>query len=138
MNVDEKVGIPELISDEGTNNGEFSVVRLPTEVDLANSSDVLASMLATIIHGGCHLVVDARDVRFLDSSGLNALVRARERTENLGGSMHLVAASRRLRRLLEITQLDQVLHRVDSVDAAVSCLSNETGEHLCGAGSALV
>jgi anti-anti-sigma factor len=126
MTVHEQVRTVELSS-----GGEFSVVRLPAEIDLANCSVVLASLLGTISRGSAHLVVDARDVRFIDSSGLNALVRARERTEAMDGSMHLVAASRRLRRLLEITRLDRVLHRVDAVEDAIACLASPTGAHIC-------
>ncbi|MDQ1628267.1 MAG: hypothetical protein QOI54_2011 [Actinomycetota bacterium] len=111
--------------------GEFSVVRLPEEVDLATSSQVLGSLLSTINRGGPHLVVDARDVRFMDSAGINALVRARERIEAMQGSLHVVAASRRLRRLLEITGMERVLHRVDTVDAAIACLTDSRAGHTC-------
>jgi anti-sigma B factor antagonist len=109
----------------------FSVVRLPAEVDLSNASDVLNELLFTINRGGTHLVVDAGEVRFMDSSALNALVRARQRTEAMNGSLHLVAPSVRLRRLLEISRLDRILRRVDSVEDAAACLANPTGEHLC-------
>jgi anti-sigma B factor antagonist len=109
----------------------FSVVCLPAEVDLSNASDVLNDLLFTINRGGTHLIVDAGEVRFMDSSALNALVRARHRTDAMEGSLHLVAPSARLRRLLEISRLERILRRVDSVQDAVACLANPTGEHLC-------
>ena len=118
--------------------GEFSIVRLPDELDLEVSSEVVDRLLSTINRVGPHLVVDARDVRFMDSSGINALIRARERAEAMGGSMHLVAAGRRMRRLLEITRLEDVLHRVDTIDAALACLSNGSGTHVCDLPSATV
>jgi len=117
--------------DQPVTTGEFSIIRLPDELDLAVSSDVLGRLLSTINRAGPHVVVDARDVRFMDSSGLNALVRARERAEASGGSLHLVAAGRRMRRLLEITRLERVLHRVDTIDAALACLTNGSGRHVC-------
>jgi anti-sigma B factor antagonist len=92
---------------------------------------VLTDLLSTINRGGTHLIVNAQDVRFMDSSALNALLRARQRTEAMNGSLHVVAPSRRLRRLLEISRLDRVLRRVDTVEHAVACLANPTGEHLC-------
>jgi anti-sigma B factor antagonist len=109
----------------------FSVVRLPAEVDLSNASDVLDGLLSTINRGGTHLIVDARAVRFMDSSALNALLRARRRTEAMNGSLHVVAPGHRLRRLLEISRLDSILRRVDSVENAVACVSSPTGQHLC-------
>jgi anti-anti-sigma factor len=111
--------------------GEFAIVRLPDEVDLGVSSQVVDSLLSTINRVGPHLVVDARDVRFMDSAGLNALVRARERAEVMGGSLHLVAESRRLRRLLEIARLEGALHRVDTLEQALACLTNLSDTHSC-------
>jgi stage II sporulation protein AA (anti-sigma F factor antagonist) len=117
--------------DQPVATGQFSIVRLPDEVDLAASSEVVDRLLSTINRLGPHLVVDARDVRFMDSSGLNALVRARERAEAMGGSLHLVAAGRRMRRLLHITRLERTLHRVDTIDAALACLTSGSGTHTC-------
>lgn len=111
--------------------GEFSIVRLPQEIDLGNASEVLESMLSTLNRGNGDLVVDARDVRFMDSSGLNALVRARERADALSGSLHLVAASSRMRRLLEITRLTGLLRRVDTVEDAVACLAGRAAGQDC-------
>jgi stage II sporulation protein AA (anti-sigma F factor antagonist) len=113
---------------------ELAVVRLPEEVDLANSPELLESLLSTIDRGGAHIVVDGRDVRFMDSSGLNALVRARQRAEETGGAFHLVAAQRKLRRLLELTALDGFLHRVDTVEEAATCTADGSDHHVCGAG----
>jgi stage II sporulation protein AA (anti-sigma F factor antagonist) len=107
------------------------VVELPPEVDLSNASEVLAGLLSAINRGATHLIVDARAVRFMDSSGLNALVRARQRTEAMSGSLHVVAPNHRLRRLLEISRLDRVLRRVDSIEEARACLANPTGAHQC-------
>lgn len=106
-------------------------MRLPDEVDLSNASEVLADLLSTINRGGTHLIVDAQAVRFMDSSALNALLRARQRTEAMQGSLHVVAPSHRMRRLLEISRLDRILRRVDSVEHAVACVANPGGEHLC-------
>jgi anti-sigma B factor antagonist len=92
---------------------------------------VLNGLLSTINRGGAHLIIDAQGVAFMDSSALNALIRARQRTEAMDGSLHVVAPGRRLRRLLEISRLERILRRVDSVDHALACLANPTGQHLC-------
>ena len=109
------------------------MVELPPEIDLSNASEVLAGLLSAINRGGEHLIVDARAVLFMDVSALNALVRARQRTEAMNGSLHLVAPHLRLRRLLEISRLDRVLRRVDSIEEARACLANPTGAHQCDA-----
>lgn len=114
-----------------TASGQFCVVRLPEEVDLAVASNVLESLLSTITRGGPHLVVDASDVTFMDSSGLNALVRARDRAEAMGGSLHVVAPEGQVRRVLEVSRLDRTLHRVDDLDTALACLTTGRDTHVC-------
>jgi anti-anti-sigma factor len=114
-----------------TPDSTIAVVRLPPEVDLASSGEVRDQLLSTVNRGGIHLVVDATAVTFMDSSGVNALVRARERTERLGGSIHVVTTSRPVRRVLEITQLDRVLALVPTVDDAMACLAHPATIHSC-------
>lgn len=107
------------------------VVRLPAEVDLATAPELRDQMLAALNRDGAHLVVDALDVTFMDSSGVNALVRARERAATLGGSLHVVTRSPTVRRVLQITGLEERLGVVGSVEAAQDCLRHPETIHTC-------
>jgi anti-sigma B factor antagonist len=57
--------------------GVAAVVAVAGELDLANASGLGAS-LAALLRAGRDVVVDMRELRFADSSGLAALVRARD------------------------------------------------------------
>ena len=111
-----------------------SLVRLPAEVDIASAPALRDELLAALSHDGVHLVVDAVDVTFMDSSGVNALVRARERAAALDGSLHVVAGSAGVRRVLEITGLDERLGLVGSLEVAFACAANPTTVHTCAPG----
>jgi stage II sporulation protein AA (anti-sigma F factor antagonist) len=111
-----------------------ALVRMPTEVDMANAPALRDELLAALDHDGVHLVVDALDVTFMDSSGVNALVRARERAAALEGSLHVVAGSPGVRRLLEITGLDERLGLVGSLEVAFACAASPTTVHTCTPG----
>lgn len=111
-----------------------AVVRLPTEVDIAVAAALRDSLLTALHRDGAHLVADARAVTFMDSSGVNALVRARERALNLGGSLHVVATSPSVRRVLEITHLDEHLGLVPSLEEAFACLAHPQTVHTCRPG----
>ena len=52
------------------------------------------------------VVIDLSDVVFMDSSGLQELVRLNNRTRELGLEMVLAHPSQPVRRLLELTGLD--------------------------------
>jgi anti-anti-sigma factor len=93
-------------------------------------------LLSSVNRGGVHLIVDATAVTFMDSSGVNALVRARERAEHLGGSIHVVTTSRAVLRVLQVTQLDRLMGVVPSLDAALACVSRPATIHSCSAPAA--
>lgn len=111
------------------------VLRLPAEVDLAVAQQVRDDLTSSITADGPHLVVDAGDVTFMDSSGVNALVHAHEKAAGLGGSMHVVATGTAVRRVLEITGLTRRLGLVSTVDDAFNCLNEPGPTHTCAAGT---
>jgi anti-anti-sigma factor len=107
------------------------LVRMPTEVDLATAPALRDELLGALNRDGVHLVVDALDVTFMDSSGVNALVRARERAAALDGSLHVVTGSPGVRRVLQITGLDERLGLVGSLEVAFACASDPATVHTC-------
>jgi len=119
------------MSTESVSAGAVAIVKLPAEVDLASAPAVRDELLSSVNRGGVHLIIDATETTFLDSSGINALLRARERTERLGGSLHLVTTSRAVLRVLEITQLDRVIVVVPTVDSAQRCVEQPDTIHTC-------
>jgi anti-anti-sigma factor len=108
-----------------------SLVRLPAEIDLTSAPELRDEMLAALNRDGAHLVVDAQDVTFMDSSGINALVRARERALALGGSLHVVTRHPAVLRVLQITGLEERLGVVGSLEAAYACLLHPETVHTC-------
>jgi len=56
-----------------------------------------------------YLVLDLTQVRFMDSSGLAALVAVRRRLQSLGGSVVVVCGEGVVQRVLKLTGLDKVL-----------------------------
>jgi len=109
---------------------EVGVVRLPTEVDLQTAPAVRDELMASL-NRCAHLVVDATGVAFMDSSGINALVRAKERADRLDGTVHVVATGRAVVRVLALTQLTRVLGVVPRTDVALRCVADPVPGHTC-------
>lgn len=107
-----------------------AVVRLPDEVDLQTAPAVRDELMVALSRYP-HVVVDATAVTFMDSTGINALVRAKERADRLEGSLHVVATGRPVLRVLSITQLSRVLGVVSTTDEALHCVSTPETVHTC-------
>ena len=87
---------------------------------------------------GARLALDLTGVTFIDCSGVNALLASCRDARRLGGSMRVAGASPRVRRLIEITGLEQVLGvmpasqrsvQADSGISAADTLRRLRGEH---------
>jgi len=80
-----------------------AVVSLTGELD-ADTAVALQHQLATLVlQGRRHVVLDLADVPFMDSSGLNSILRARSETVRYDGRLLLAAPGPAVRRLLELT-----------------------------------
>ncbi len=90
--------------------GGHVVVSLTGEIDLAVKTEVAASFEdAMALVPVPHILVDVSGVTFMDSSALGALAVAVNRVRALGGTLSVIGASDRIRRLLHIVQLDRLL-----------------------------
>jgi anti-sigma B factor antagonist len=69
------------------------------------------------------IILDLRDLSFIDSAGLGALIAARTSTANRGAEIKLANLTKKIRDALSITKLVTVFDVYDSVDAAVNAYS---------------
>jgi anti-sigma B factor antagonist len=93
--------------------GEIDLTTAPALIDAIESD--LGPTAPTCV------VIDLSEVRFLDSSGLNALVRLQRTLEGRGTTMRLVSPSDGIiRQVFEITELVEPLRVVDSLDDALA------------------
>lgn len=81
---------------------ERIVVTITGMLDL-RAVDQLRTQLAALVNDDVRLVIDLGAVEFLDSSGLRALLSARQDVVDRGGSMALRGQSERVQRILEVT-----------------------------------
>ena len=86
-----------------------AVVSAPAQVDVRNAGDVLASLLSVIREGPATLIVDLTATAFCDSAGLNSLIQAFRRAGADGIEMRLAVSGPAVRRILEVTGIDQLI-----------------------------
>jgi anti-anti-sigma factor len=89
-------------------NGVTSIA-LSGELDMATAPILVEQLTALERHGARAIILDLRDVRFIDSSGLHALVRAHRRSEQDGHGLMVVGASKSVRRLCEVMGTEFIL-----------------------------
>jgi anti-anti-sigma factor len=87
--------------------GDTVIVAVAGDVDLASAPE-LGEELSS--HAGGHLVVDLSAVEFLDSTGIDVLVRAYQTQSSTSHTFRTVGETEPVRRVLEIAGLLEMLH----------------------------
>lgn len=78
-------------------------VTLRGELDLDRASALAEELSALTSRGATAVDIDASGLNFIDSSGLRALLSAREQLESAGAGLRLTAVSPAVERVLEMT-----------------------------------
>jgi anti-sigma B factor antagonist len=93
------------ITVERTSDGVTLVVS--GEIDLDTNDQLSAALRDVVTLPRVHL--DLTSVEYMDSTGLRALLVARDEIEQHGGRLHITRASNIVHRLIEITGLAELL-----------------------------
>ncbi len=100
--------------------GEIVKIEVNEErMDAHNSGDLKEQMLGLFDEGKCNLVIDLSAVRFVDSSGLGALVSGFKNASARDGSLKLCSLQPQVRSMFELTRLHRVFEIFASMDEAL-------------------
>ena len=90
-----------------------TVIAVSGELDLA-SSPALQEELDRVSPDSELLIIDLRELDFMDSTGLSVLVRAHQRAEEQGRRLAMVKGPQQVQRLLSLTGVADRLTLVDT------------------------
>ena len=88
--------------------GAAAVVIPSGELDIATAPALEQELDRAFDTDSARVVLDLRELEFIDSSGLRTLLLARRRADNAGAQFSLVAGDRALQRTLEIAGIQQI------------------------------
>ncbi len=102
-------------------DGRVTVVSVSGDLVIGEPETQFKKAIACLLEEGkVDLLIDCSGLRFVDSTGLGALVRALTTAQNEGGRTKLFGVGPHLRKLLELTKLDAVFETFDDREQAVS------------------
>lgn len=100
-------------------HGAVSVVKPDGALTEADAAQFAERIGAAIADSMGRLVVDARDIAYVDSVGLEALLDASERLGEAGRVLKLSNVNETLREVFDLTQTTGAFECFDDVNAAV-------------------
>lgn len=105
-------------------SGQAVVLKLEGHMTLDADEKRLRDVVQELIASGrTKIVLDLEAVPYIDSVGIGEIVRVYSVLVRAGGDLRLAGVGRRVREVLDATQLARVLGISDSVAAAAATLS---------------
>jgi anti-sigma B factor antagonist len=89
-------------------------------LDAHNSSELKGQMLNLFEEGKNNLIVDLQEVRFVDSSGLGALVSGFKNASARNGNLKLCGLQPQVKSMFELTRLHRVFEIFPGVSEAIA------------------
>jgi anti-sigma B factor antagonist len=92
-----------------------SIVDLRGRIDFGDGSARLREILGDLVtRGKTKVLLNMKDVDFVDSSGIGEMVRGHVQLAKIGGQLKLVNLSKHVNMLLQVTRLNKVFEIFDS------------------------
>ena len=88
-------------------------------LDAHNAGDLKVEMQRLYTEGNKNLIIDLKDVRFIDSSGLGALVSGFKNAISQQGSLKLASLQPQVKSMFELTRLHRVFEIFPSTGDAL-------------------
>ncbi len=103
-----------------TING-FSVLTINEErIDAHNSGELKDYLLRMIENGKTRIIIRLNDVRFIDSSGLGALLSGNKHIALKSGKLALIQIQKQVLSMFELTRLNRVFEIYADLNEALS------------------
>ncbi|MHA6765641.1 STAS domain-containing protein [Streptacidiphilus sp. PAMC 29251] len=97
-----------------------AVVAVSGELDADTAAVLRHQLAALVVQGRRYIVLDLAQVPFMDSSGLNSVLRARSEMARHEGRLLLAAPATAVRRLLDLTGISLTSPLYDTTDLALA------------------
>ncbi len=97
------------------------VVKINSEkLDSLIAPDLKAELVNINADGSKNIIIDMSDTRYCDSSGLSAILVGNRLCKQSGGALVITGIKEPVRKLILISQLDNILNTADSVEEGIS------------------
>jgi anti-sigma B factor antagonist len=100
--------------------GGVPVVAVPEEIDMTNAGGLGTALLEAAGRGRGTFVADMSRTRFCDSAGIQALVRAHNRSQAEGGEMLLAVSAAAVLRVFALMGIDRLIRNFPTLHEALA------------------
>lgn len=101
----------------------FSIVTIPGDVLDAYNTKQFKHDMQPLLQAGCKVVLDMGLLRFVDSSGIGALVSCLRQVRAIEGELKLCGLTKPVRAVFELVRMHQLFEIFSTKEDAIRALS---------------
>ena len=94
-------------------------------LDVDTATEFQHHLANQLHHGRRHFLLDMSAVPFMDSSGMNIILRVYQEARDLPGSVHIISPAPAVRRILDLTGVSITVPVSQSVEEALALVDRQ-------------
>lgn len=103
------------------------ILRVNDLLSEVSNADIMKAVEERIAEGFTNFVVDLSSIDYMNSVGINFLIKMKHRAKATGGLLAVVHASAKVKQLLDVTKLRPMFVLTDSLDEALQFMTAYNG-----------
>ncbi|MER6187245.1 STAS domain-containing protein [Streptomyces sp. NPDC001652] len=99
---------------------DVALITVQGYLDVDTATEFQHHLANQLHHGRRHFLLDLSQVPFMDSSGMNIILRVYQEARQLPGSVHIISPTPAVRRILDLTGVSITVPVSESVEEALT------------------
>ncbi|WP_405623127.1 STAS domain-containing protein [Streptomyces sp. NBC_00076] len=99
---------------------DVALISVEGYLDVDTATEFQHHLANQLHHGRRHFLLDLSAVPFMDSSGMNIILRVYQQARDIPGSVHIISPTPAVRRILDLTGVSITVPVSESLDEALS------------------
>ncbi|MBC7272373.1 MAG: STAS domain-containing protein [Streptomyces sp.] len=105
---------------------DVALVKVAGHLDVDTATEFQAQLANQLHHGRRHFLLDLSEVPFMDSSGMNIILRVYQETRRLDGVVQVIDPAPAVRRVLELTGVSITVPISADVEEGLALVDRQT------------
>jgi stage II sporulation protein AA (anti-sigma F factor antagonist) len=99
---------------------DVALIRVEGYLDVDTATEFQHHLANQLHHGRRHFLLDLSAVPFMDSSGMNIILRVYQEAREIPGSVHIISPAPAVRRILDLTGVSITVPVSESLEEALA------------------
>lgn len=104
---------------------DAALLTIGGDLDIDTATELQHHVANQLHHGRRHFLLDVSSVPFMDSSGMNIILRVYQEVREISGGVYVISPTPAVRRILDLTGVSITVQTTESVEEALASLESE-------------